>query len=171
MHSNICYWDSNTLQTPLGNLNNKKKHHCTNFILNLLKIRLRVCWDWNFQLKYLAKHLHKPSVCKSLTLFIWSSHLLPFSVQTEQADKATDLQKEINKNSQASKHGERPDCWHAGQRSWKRKRKELFYQYVTHQGTLTHFVAMATIRTKKKKKKKIVPAFNAFDKCNGNKHY
>lgn len=165
MHSNICYWDSNTLQTPLGNLNNKKRHHCTNFILNLLKIRLRVCWDWNFQLKYLAKHLHKPSVCKSLTLFIWSSHLLPFSVQTEQADKATDLQKEINKNSQASKHGERPDCWHAGQRSWKRKRKGLFYQYVTHQVHFDTFCGhgnnsdQTNKQTKKKAKQKNYSSF------------
>lgn len=31
------------------------------------------------------------------------SYLLPFSVQPKQADKAADLQQEINKNSQASK--------------------------------------------------------------------
>lgn len=53
------------------------------------------------------------------------SYLLPFSVQAEQADKAADLQQEINKNSQASKERERPHCWHVGQGSCRRHTPQL----------------------------------------------
>lgn len=47
------------------------------------------------------------------------SHLLSSGVQAKQADKATDLQQEINKNSQASKEGECPHGRHVGQGSYK----------------------------------------------------
>lgn len=53
------------------------------------------------------------------------SHLLSSGVQAKQADKATDLQQEINKNSQASKEGECPHCRHVGQGSYGRQSQQL----------------------------------------------
>lgn len=44
-------------------------------------------------------------------------HLLPAGIQAEQADKAADLQQEIDKNSQASKQRECPHGRHVGQGS------------------------------------------------------
>lgn len=57
-------------------------------------------------------------------------YLLPACIQAEQADKAADLQQEINKNSQASKQRECPHCRHVGQGSW-RKQSQQYYQHVT----------------------------------------
>lgn len=54
------------------------------------------------------------------------SHLLSSGVKAEQADEAADLQQEINKNSQASKHGECPHCRHVGQGSYRRDKVNSF---------------------------------------------
>lgn len=50
------------------------------------------------------------------------------------------------------------------------KEKDYFISMWLSGCTLTHFVAMATILTKQTNKK-IILAFNGFNKCNGNKHY
>lgn len=73
------------------------------------------------------------------------SYLLPFSVQAEQADKAADLQQEINKNSQASKEWKRPDCRHVGQSSCRRQKSTTFISMWFRKILLPHFVTTLSI--------------------------
>lgn len=58
-------------------------------------------------------------------------YLLPFGVQAEQADKAADLQQEINENGQAGKERERPHCRHVGQGSCARHATRLCQRVIS----------------------------------------
>lgn len=79
------------------------------------------------------------SVIISATIVSPQTHLLSLGVQAEQADKATDLQQEINKNSQASKQRESPHCGHVGQGSYRRQKKSTVLSACDLQGNW-HFL-------------------------------
>lgn len=66
-----------------------------------------------------------------------ASHLLSLGVQAEQADKATDLQQEINENGQAGKQRESPHGGHVGQGSCRGKRSSGNYDTEKYPGILS----------------------------------
>lgn len=105
-------------------------------MIGKIKFKSNTCtalkmWLLNRQEILFTKTLQS-AICKPSGVIIYFTtispsltHLLSSGVQPEQADKAADLQQEINKNSQASKQGECPHCRHVGQGSYRRQKSTL----------------------------------------------